>query len=167
MKHRAIGIFFDSKGASAVEFAIVLPLLLVFLFGIIEFSIMFYDKAVITNASREGARAGVVFSEPRITTTHIQNVVDNYTTERLITFGSSTIANNPSGYNCQDVDELKICVSPPNACSNPGEELTVLVGYKYDFLVIDSLLGLLNTGSGGGTFGNASTIGAKTKMVCE
>jgi Flp pilus assembly protein TadG len=31
----------DQRGASAVEFAIILPLLVVFLFGIIEFSIMF------------------------------------------------------------------------------------------------------------------------------
>ena len=44
------------RGAAAVEFAIVLPLLLVFVFGIIEFGFLLYDKAVITNASREGAR---------------------------------------------------------------------------------------------------------------
>jgi len=43
----------DKKGASAVEFAIILPILILILFGIIEFSILFYDKAVITNASRD------------------------------------------------------------------------------------------------------------------
>jgi Flp pilus assembly protein TadG len=36
------------------------------LFGIIEFGIILYDKAMITNASREGARAGIVYSEPII-----------------------------------------------------------------------------------------------------
>ncbi len=50
----------SENGASAVEFALVLPLLLVLVFGIIEFSIFLYDKAVITNASREGAQAGDV-----------------------------------------------------------------------------------------------------------
>ena len=49
------------EGASAVEFAIILPLLLILVFGIIEFSILFYDKAMITNASREGARVGIVY----------------------------------------------------------------------------------------------------------
>ena len=48
----------SQSGASAVEFAIVLPILVLLVFGIIEFSVAFYDKAMITNASREGARAG-------------------------------------------------------------------------------------------------------------
>ncbi|HKK00735.1 MAG TPA: TadE/TadG family type IV pilus assembly protein, partial [Desulfuromonadales bacterium] len=65
------------RGASAVEFALVLPLLLVILFGIIEFGFILYDKAMITNASREGARAGIVLYTPgygRLSATGIQNV---------------------------------------------------------------------------------------------
>jgi Flp pilus assembly pilin Flp len=48
------------RGASAVEFALLLPLLVLFVFGIIEFGAWFYDQAVITNASRVGARLGSV-----------------------------------------------------------------------------------------------------------
>ena len=44
-----------------VEFAIVLPLLLMLIFGMIEFSVMLYDKAMLTNATREGARFGILF----------------------------------------------------------------------------------------------------------
>ena len=44
----------DQDGATVVEFALVLPLLVVFIFGIIEFSLLLYNKAMITNASREG-----------------------------------------------------------------------------------------------------------------
>ena len=51
----------DEQGGSLVEFAIVMPLLFVILFGIIDFGILLYDKAMITNASREGASAGIVF----------------------------------------------------------------------------------------------------------
>ena len=51
------------RGAAAVEFAIIAPLLFTIIFGIIEFSLLFYDKAVITNASREGARFGIVFDD--------------------------------------------------------------------------------------------------------
>ena len=47
-------------GAAMVEFAIVLPVLALLLMGIIEFSIIIYDKAVITNASRVGARYAIV-----------------------------------------------------------------------------------------------------------
>ena len=47
------------KGVAAVEFAIVLPFLVLLVFGTIEFGLMFYNKQVITNASREGARAGI------------------------------------------------------------------------------------------------------------
>ena len=49
----------SQSGASAIEFALLLPVLLLFLFGIIEVSILFYNKAMITNASREGARVPV------------------------------------------------------------------------------------------------------------
>ena len=53
--------FSSQKGASAVEFALVLPLLMLILFGIIEFGLLMYNKAMITNASREGARRGIVY----------------------------------------------------------------------------------------------------------
>jgi Flp pilus assembly protein TadG len=59
------------RGASAVEFAIILPILILLVFGIIEFSLALYDKAMITNASREGARAGIVAQIPRVTDTEI------------------------------------------------------------------------------------------------
>ncbi len=51
----------SDHGASAVEFALVLPVLMLLTFGIIEFGVLLFDKAVITNASREGARMGIVF----------------------------------------------------------------------------------------------------------
>lgn len=48
------------KGLAAVEFALILPLLLLLLFGIINFGILMYDQAVVTNAAREGARWAAV-----------------------------------------------------------------------------------------------------------
>ena len=47
----------DQKGVAAVEFAIVLPFLVLLICGTIEFGLMFYNKQVITNASREGVRS--------------------------------------------------------------------------------------------------------------
>ncbi len=48
------------KGASAVEFAIVLPLLLTLVFGIMEAGWLFAQQVEVRNAAREGARMAVV-----------------------------------------------------------------------------------------------------------
>ncbi|MBN2795031.1 MAG: pilus assembly protein [Clostridia bacterium] len=46
------------RGQSIVEFALVIPLLLIFVMGIIEFGFMFNAYLTISSASREGARLG-------------------------------------------------------------------------------------------------------------
>lgn len=48
-------------GAVAVEFVILFPLFMLILVGIIEFGHLFYVRHTLTNASREGARAAVVY----------------------------------------------------------------------------------------------------------
>jgi Flp pilus assembly protein TadG len=117
-------------GASAVEFAIVLPILVLLIFGIIEFSVALYDKAMITNACREGARAGIVYRVPSVTDGEITNVVNNYLGSSLITFGAPVAANTTVtriGY-------------------NPGDELKVTVNYTYTFLIIPSFVASLSGG---------------------
>jgi Flp pilus assembly protein TadG len=75
----------QERGAVAVEFIIILPILLMFLFAIIDFGHAFYMKQMITNAAREGARYGVVYGDPKHTTAQIQAVVTNYLTDCGIT----------------------------------------------------------------------------------
>lgn len=48
------------EGAAAVEFALILPLLLVVVFGIISFGIIFAQELSLGNGARQGARYGVV-----------------------------------------------------------------------------------------------------------
>jgi Flp pilus assembly protein TadG len=43
-----------------VELALVAPIIIIVLFGIVEFGLIMYSKEVSTNASREGAGLGVV-----------------------------------------------------------------------------------------------------------
>jgi Flp pilus assembly protein TadG len=132
--------FLRNKGGIAViEFAIILPLLLVILFGIIEFGILLYDKAVITNASREGARAGIVAQDPRVADDMIQTVVKNYCKNYLVTFGTDTI------------EDSDIVVSPAYGTRSSaafGTDLKVDVNYHYDFFVlpnfVTALLGGIN-----------------------
>jgi len=48
------------RGVAAVEFAILLPVLVILLFGFIQFGIAFNSKIQATNGAREGARLAVV-----------------------------------------------------------------------------------------------------------
>lgn len=48
-----------AQGNAAVEFGLVLPLLLALLLGMIDYGDVYFTKLTITNAAREGARVGV------------------------------------------------------------------------------------------------------------
>lgn len=50
----------DDTGASAVEFAMILPLLLLVVFGVINFGFLLAQNATLASAVREGARYGSV-----------------------------------------------------------------------------------------------------------
>lgn len=52
----------SERGVAAVEFAIILPIFLLVLFGIVEFGGMMYDQQIIETAAREGARWGAAQS---------------------------------------------------------------------------------------------------------
>jgi Flp pilus assembly protein TadG len=55
----------SESGASMVEFAIILPILFLFLFGIIDFGRALFQYNNLTNAAREGARfAATRFPDP-------------------------------------------------------------------------------------------------------
>ena len=57
----------EERGSAAVEFAMVLPFLLVLLSGIIEFGRVLYYQQVLTNAARESSRASATGFEPYTT----------------------------------------------------------------------------------------------------
>lgn len=47
------------RGAAVVEFAVIVVLLLLLVFGILEFAFIFYQRHFVENAAREGMRIGV------------------------------------------------------------------------------------------------------------
>jgi len=61
-------------GASLVEFALVLPLLTLFLFGIIQFGLAYDKKQSINAAAREGARTGAI---PTNTVASVRSAAEN------------------------------------------------------------------------------------------
>jgi len=52
------------RGQTLVEFALVLPILLVLMVGTIELGVVMYTQIVVTNAAWEGARAGATITDP-------------------------------------------------------------------------------------------------------
>lgn len=82
----------ECNGAAMVEFAIGCSVLIMLLLGIVEFGFLYYQKAVITNASREAARYGVTYrtktdgtrlAPKNYTSPTITEVVNTYCTGRI------------------------------------------------------------------------------------
>jgi Flp pilus assembly protein TadG len=104
----------SERGQTMTEFAIVLPILVVLLFGIIQFGIAFNNYVTITDAARAGARKAAV----------------------------SRQSSNPAGdcmsmvrSSASDLDQSKLQVT----CSSSwaiGSDVTVDVQYPYSISLI-------------------------------
>ncbi|MDT8434295.1 MAG: TadE/TadG family type IV pilus assembly protein [Anaerosomatales bacterium] len=58
--NRGRSVILSGEGASALEFALIAPVLLALLFGMIEFGFVFHAQLSVTHAAREGARLAAV-----------------------------------------------------------------------------------------------------------
>ena len=130
-------------GAAAVEFALVLPLLLATLMGMVEMGLALYDKSVITLASREGARAGIVLRNPKPSVAEITSTVLQQTQGRLISLVPS------------DAPQVTVVQSTPAVYPNT---LQVSVQYTFRGLALGALMQSL---------GSPWVIHASTVMVHE
>ena len=63
----------SSRGQSLVEFALVLPILILIVMGIFDLGFAVYANTVVSNAAQEGARNAIYGSS--ITDTEIRNTV--------------------------------------------------------------------------------------------
>lgn len=117
------------RGVAAVEFALVLPLLLGVLMAVIELGVMLYNQAVITQASREGARAGIVLRTPKPGATEIRDAALAQARNALISLQG---APEPT---------VEVQQSNPAAFPNP---LRVTVRYPYSGLALGPLLTALD-----------------------
>jgi Flp pilus assembly protein TadG len=139
----------NQNGAAALELTLLLPLLLILIFGIIEFSIILYDKQMITNASREAARVGIVYNEPTdIPVDTMQEVVNNYCANRLISLNEGVTA--------------PVLETPVYEDLTTGRVLRVTVRYRYNFLVFQHVFALF-----GGSAGSGLWLEAETTMRME
>lgn len=146
---------FNQKGSETVELALVMPIFIFFFFGVAEFGFMIYDKAIITNASREAARTGIAVAAPqRPTIDQITKIATDYCNKsHLINFSNTLIT--PS-----------ITITPnPQTPTNTtfSEPLTVLIDYQYNHLILGKIIRLITFGS----FPDKTIIKSKITMLYE
>jgi Flp pilus assembly protein TadG len=109
MKNKTSRRISGERGQTMVEFAIVLPIFVTLLFGIIQFGIAFNNYITITDAARAGARVAAV----------------------------SRQASNPSGACVNQVQTSASTLNQSQlqvTCSSswaPGSDVTVDVQYPY------------------------------------
>jgi len=109
-------------GAQLVEFALVLPLLLLVMLGIAEMGFMFQRYEVVTNAAREGARLAVL---PGYGSADVQARVGAYLTSGRV----PTTGTNPRVV----VEDVTIPVGGGRPAI-PAKRVTVTYSYGFQFL---------------------------------
>ncbi len=73
----------SQRGQAVVEFALILPILLLLVFGIIEFGRIFYSYLEVTQAAREGARLGAVGGSDQEIVALVRDVAVGLDDERI------------------------------------------------------------------------------------
>jgi len=110
------------SGAVVVEFALVLPIFLLLLLGMFDFSKAFNYWIDGTHLSHEGVRYAAVGKNPGPGTTLAESIKDRADTDELKNGGTSV-----SG-------PVKVCVSFPDGTSRVGDPVEVDVEFTYEFL---------------------------------
>jgi Flp pilus assembly protein TadG len=109
------------RGAAAVEFALIAPLLFMLLFGIFEFGLVWSQKNVYVGAAREGARYAAVNCDASGTTNGCVSGADQWGKVK------SQITNAAVGYPV-DFSNFSVATNPATAsgaCTAPGSSVTV------------------------------------------
>lgn len=123
----------SEEGAELVEFALVVPMLLLVVLGIAEFGFIFQRYEVLTNAAREGARMAVL---PNYTTADVQARISAY----VATAGVPT-----AGLSLPVVADVTI---PVGGGRPPVNAKSVTVTYTHNYMFLGGI---------GAWFGSAYT----------
>lgn len=135
----------SDRGAAAVEFAIVVPILLILLLGIIDFGRLFFVQISLKSATMEGARAGSL----GYTSSQIDSIVQQS--------ASGVVGVARSG-----LSEVDVSVSP-GQCDVGVQSIDVTAGVDFNWI---SPLFLFSFFSGAPQPGSLD-IEAATEMICE
>ena len=136
----------NERGSVLVEFALVVPILLVIFAGIVDFGLMMQRREVVTNAAREGARIAVL---PGYDLPDVQARVNEYLNDG-IQAGASTNA----------VTTMTDVTLPGVVPSVPMRR--VQVTYTTSYSILGPMMGLI----GGSNFGTITLV-ARSAMRIE
>jgi Flp pilus assembly protein TadG len=120
----------DDHGAQLVEFAVTLPLMMVFVVGIFDFSGAFTLKQKLTNAARDAARAAAAEPASDLGRTLPMSVNDaflaakNYLAANQINDCGIATGASPTGLTWR-------FTASGNGCAAPGLTLTINRGYYF------------------------------------
>jgi Flp pilus assembly protein TadG len=160
------GVFWQAQGSIALEFAIIIPVFFLMVFGIVDFGHAWYMDHLMSNASREGARYGTRFVQdvatknrilPTNLTPSISNYVINTASENGGQGGWGLSKMLPADSNPQVIPSGPGW-SETNPATLPGKDLTVTVTARKTWLVIGRLI------PGLGSYKNMTV---STTMKCE
>jgi Flp pilus assembly protein TadG len=136
-----------SRGQALVEFAIIFPVFMLILSGILDFGFLLYSRMTIINAAREGARAAIQVSDA----TTIPTVVHGQVMANASGLNTGLITTTTS---CVAIVSTPTCSWASTTTSSPGDAVSVSVAYSYK-----SFFPLL--------FGNTIPLGTTVQMVIE
>jgi Flp pilus assembly protein TadG len=115
----------SDDGVALVEFALLLPVLAVLLFGMLDFGKAFNYWIDETHLANEGARWAVVNKNPNTSGTLQQYIKNQATTLELGNGGTSSVPN-----------ALRVCIEFPAGTSNVGDPVRVTLESTYRWLGI-------------------------------
>ncbi len=136
----------SERGAIAVEFAIILPVLMLFVFGIVDFGHAWFVKQVLQNSCREGARYATRYQTDnggnRVLPNGLTPSIQNYILQTTVENGGSG-----TGLNSLLPPSAGAQVTPSGPGFNetvadnlPLKDLTVTVTAKKDWFILHKLV---------------------------
>ena len=129
----------SQRGQSSLEMALMLPVLLILLFGLIMAGFTFYAFIQVTNAAREGARAGSLY---RLTQATSGLSLDATVKDAIYDGTNSALGwltpTSPSFNVNSDVGAVWVDVDADSVISS-GDQLSVTVTYRYTLPLISDL----------------------------
>jgi Flp pilus assembly protein TadG len=125
----------NRRGQALAEFALVLPLILLFIAGIVEMGRAWNIKQAVTDAAREGARYTVVQDDAITTTDQVKAKIEERLTLASIDTTGATITFSSADPDCAVITD---CFHKETAY---GKEMTVSVSTPFKMGLIGALLG--------------------------
>ena len=134
----------SERGQAIIEMALCLPLLLIVIFGIIDFGFMFQRYEVVTNAAREGARIAVLEDSAGYTNDQAEQRAIDYLraggingTERPDPCGGAEVRYTV----CAEVFEQTVTITGSVPAKTVTQK-TVIVEYDHEYSFVGPLMRL-------------------------